>query len=275
MQMRPDRLVQWVARVVIPLMLATMWVSAASAASRQMLWQSRDQFVALESLEKGAEGANAHPAEVDQETLGALLASIDVRIDTSSAVEPLFTQAAQQAVVPHLVQALKKASPDQDVTFAVIGLHTSLYGLAKSPKVTTGRLFRRDGHLNLIIGMAQNDVNEREDRRLAPFIPGSRGEAAGGSWRILPRSGQDAFTLKRTDWVVFTDDPRALAVKAPEPVRQPQQQYVQPAAPVQQAAPAESRNPVERMTILNELRNKGLITEDEYKGKRQQILNGI
>ena len=102
----------------------------------------------------------------------------------NAAAEPLFTRKTLETLTPQLVLALQKAAPGDDITFAVIGLHDALYGLTKEPRVTTGRLFVRNGRLNLIVGLAQRDVNEREDRRLAPFTPGSRKTAAAGEWQL-------------------------------------------------------------------------------------------
>jgi len=274
MQDRTRRLKQIFTGVVLSAVLVIFVAASVSASSRQVLWQSRDQFVALEPLEQGADGSNAHPAEIAPETLTSLLASIDVRIEDAKGSAPLFTQESLQALVPQLHQALRAATAKDDVTFAVIGLYSSLYGLAKSPMVTTGRVFRRDGHLNLIIGMAQHNVNEREDRRLAPFVPGSRLKARDGAWQLMPHAGLDFFTLKRKDWIVFSDAPLPVAINQPEPAKNLPSQHTPVAAPHQQT-PADTRNPVERLTLLKELRDKGLITEDEYRGKRQQILNGL
>jgi hypothetical protein len=273
MQKCASRLGHGAVLMVVSALLAIVLVSSASAASRQTVWQSRDQFVALERLEPGAEGPNAHPVEMTPETLTTMLAAIDIRNEDSTGTEALFSQGALQLLVPQLQQALRKASAQDDVTFAVIGLHSALYGLAKSPKVTTGRMFFRNGRLNLIVGMAQHDVNEREDRRLAPFIPGSRRQTPAREWQLLPRAGQDVFTLKRKDWIVFNDAATLMNIVAPE-VSKSAVPHHTPIAPPRQA-PAESRNPVERMMILNELKNKGLISDEEYRGKRQQILDGL
>lgn len=250
-----------------------MSVNSAWSSDRRELWHSRDQFVALEGLEQQADGPNGLPAEVAPETLTALLTAIDVRNEGASGIDALFTPTALQTLVPQLLQALRTATARDDVTFAVIGLHRSLYGLAKSPKVTTGRLFLRDGHLNLIVGMVQRDVNEREDRRLAPFVPGSRNQAANGAWQLLPHAGQDLFTLKRKDWIVFTDDPHPVTISLPEPSKNVLPPHMQ-VAPMEQV-PVETRSPLDRMSILNELKNKGLITDEEYRAKRQQILNSL
>lgn len=256
--------------ILLALAYAMSGAGTVRAEERKMLWQSRDQFVALERQEQGG---NSHPVEVAPETLTALLAAIDVRPEPGGKVEALFTPASLEALVPHLHEALRTASVRDDVVFAVIGLHTSLLGFAKSPKVTTGRLFRQDGRLNLIVGQVQQDVNEREDRRLAPFVPGSRQQVSEGVWQLLPRAGQEAFTLTRKDWIVFTDVPRPVTITVPappKPVPPPQLPTAPPSA-----LPKETRTPVERMQILNELKSKGLISEEEFRNKRQQILDGI
>jgi len=175
---------------------------------------------------------------------------------------------AIQVLAPHLQKALKQAAPGQDVVFAVLGLHNALYGLAKSPRVTTGRVFFKAGKLNLIVGLVQKDVNEREDRRLSPFTPGSRQKQASGEWALLADT-----PLVRGDWLVFSEDWQAPVV--PSAVVEKKEAAV-PAAAVQPAKRSEEiRKPAERLIILKELKEKGLITEDEYRAKRQEILNGI
>jgi hypothetical protein len=37
----------------------------------------------------------------------------------------------------------------------------------------------------------------------------------------------------------------------------------------------DTRKLAERLTTLNELKEKGLISEEEYRGKRLDILNGL
>jgi hypothetical protein len=46
------------------------------------------------------------------------------------------------------------------------------------------------------------------------------------------------------------------------------------------AAPPEKRisdvrSPAERLSTLKELKDKGLISDEEYRGKRLEILNGL
>jgi hypothetical protein len=260
--------------MVVTVLLNSFFVSSALAGDKKMLWQSREQFVAIEPVEKDAEGKNTHPVTITTENLTTLLAAIDLRDGDTPAAETLFTQESLQNLVPYLQQALQTAGPGDDVTYAVIGLYKSLYGLAKRPKVTTGRLFFRDNKLNMIIGLAQQDVNDRVDRRLEPFTPGSRQKVANGDWKIVPHGGSDFFHLKRKDWIVFNNALGKISpvtsTSTPSPVP-----TSAPAAVPANPTPTETRNPSERIKVINELKNNGLITDDEYRIKRQQILDSL
>jgi len=237
----------------------------AHAADVRYLWQSREQFVALEPQDTPASGTaqtNDHPAELTLERLTAILASINIRATDGAKVESLFTGSATQTLAPYLQQGLRQASPSQDVTFAVIGLHDALYGLAKSPKVTTGRVFYKSGRLNIIIGLVQQEVRDRDDRRLFPFTPGSRQKASAGEWTLLTGA-----PLVRRDWLAFGEEWQT-PVAPPAAVEKPV--AVQPLKRIDDV-----RKPSERLGTLNELKEKGLISDDEYRTKRLEILNGI
>jgi len=167
------------------------------------------------------------------------------------------------------VEGLRKAARDEDVTFAIIGLHKSAIGLAKSPKVTTGRLFYQGGRFNIIFGLVQNDFNERADRRLSPFTPGSRQKVAEGEWTLLPHTGQSGYKQVRRDWVTFSEEWQTPVVQTPVAVKN---------IPSTKSAPAQNKDthtPAERLITLKELQEKGLISEEEYKTKRLEILNGL
>lgn len=261
------RLFHFSLAIVIILLLA----ATALAANRNTLWQTRDQFVALEpqdSLPAGPAEPNDHPVRLTSDRLTAILASLEIRTSDGDKPKPLFTAAAVQSIAPHLLRGLMEASPAEDVTFAVIGLHDTLYGLGKTPKVTTGRVFYWAGRFNLIIGLAHQEVRDREDRRLSPFTPGSRQKALQGEWEILPHPGQQGSSLNRKDWVVF-NDAWQTPVAEPAPA-------ATPAAAAQPGMRSnDTRMPAERLTTLKDLRDKGLISEEEYQRKRGQILDGL
>jgi hypothetical protein len=245
--------------------------SVSSASGGRYLWQSRDQFVAVvsrDTAKNAAADVNDHPVEMPLDRLSSIFSSISVRLSDGEKPGPLFTAAAVQVLVPYLQQGLRQAAPGDDVVFAVFGLHDALYGLAKSPRVTTGRVFYKAGKLNLIVGLVQKDVNEREDRRLSPFTPGSRQQISTGEWALLTDT-----PLVRRDWMAFGEEWQAPVVPAAVVEKKAAAGQVAPVQPVKRQE--EVRKPAERLMILNELKEKGLITEDEYRAKRLEILNGI
>ena len=252
------------------------WQSPAWAGGKVSLWQSRDQFVTLEPQDPAADGvapANDHPLELSAEQLSYLLGAIDLRSAKNEASEPLFTAKMLQLLAPYLQKGLSQAAPGQDVTFAVIGFHETLYGLGKQPKVTTGRLFSQGGKLCLIVGIAQQDVDDRDDRRLKPFTPGARRKpVTSGAWTLVPHGGQQVFTQKRADWVEFGKE--SLAAPVPPPVAERKPTASQPFLDIPQGRAVE-RSPADRLTTLNDLKNKGLISDEEYRAKRLEILNGL
>jgi hypothetical protein len=255
----------WFCSTASGLLVFLMLSSTAHTSDVRHLWQSRDQFVALERQDSSRDGAaisNDHPVEISPDRLTAILASIEVRTEDGGKPEQLLTNQSLEVLVPQMVQGFRRAAPGEDVTFAIIGLHKTLHGFAKNPKVTTGRAFYKGGRLNIIFGLVQKDFNEREDRRLSPFTPGSRQKASAGEWTLLTDT-----PLVRRDWVAFGAEWQAPVV---------------PATVVEKAAPGQPvkrhddvRKPTERLTTLNELKAKGLITEEEYRTKRLEILNGI
>jgi hypothetical protein len=268
---------RWTGRLCTAVAALTFLITAvaARAADSRQLWSSREQFVALAPQEKPANGPaqpNDHPVELALDRLTAILESIDIRATAGGKPEALFTKAAIEVIAPELLNGLKLASPKEDVTFAVIGLHSALYGLAKSPRVTTGRVFYKDGRLNIILGLVQQEVRDRDDRRLFPFTPGSRNSVSEGDWSLPQQQVLQGFTQLRKDWLTFSGEWRAAVVQAPVAEQRPAAQ-ITPPAPVKQVV--DTRSPAERLVTLKELKDKGLINDEEYRTKRLEILNGL
>lgn len=266
----------WLCSVAFAGLVLLMLSSTSHASDVRHIWQSRDQFVALERQDASQGGTaviNDHPVELSPDRLAAMLASVELHSEDSNRPEQLITNQSLEVLVPQMVQGFRQAAPSEDVTFAIIGLHKSMLGFAKSPKVTTGRAFFKGGRLNVIFGLVRNEFNEREDRRLSPFTPGSRQKAAQGEWVLLAQPGRNGFSLSRKDWVAFSDEWRAPVAQIPV---SDQNVPPVPTAPAQSGKRSnDTRSPAERLTTLNELKGKGLISEEEYQGKRMEILNGL
>ena len=260
--------------------LVLAWGVAGCAALRpagagqegRTVWESRDQFVRVVPREDGAEGgrtADARQATVTAPDLQRLFGSIRFVPREGGAPGPLFTATELAVLGEEVGKGLGQARSDEEVTFAVFGYYPVLHGLAKETRVTTGRVFLQDGELNLILGQVREDVNDRDDRRLFPFVPGSRQKVAHLPGRI--ETSGASYTLKRADCLVFRDLTAGRA-STPEPAVLP----APPAGPPG-SAPSHERKPSieERLMRLDGLKEKGLITDEEYRQKRRAILDEL
>ena len=251
------------------------------------IWKERDQYVVLEKQDRSAGSlpvANAHPANVSTERLSSLLESLEVRIPGQKKTQSLFNPAGIQILSEKIKQGLAAAAPGEDVTFAYVGTYPVLAMMAilKEDKITTGRVFCQDGKINIIFGLLNEKVNEKEDRRLNPYLPGSRSKVTPQEWVLVEKSGGEGFTRKRPDWLVFPLAAPAFkatsSVEPAVPVDVPAAAVIAPVVPdVTRATPVQAvkKSPEERLTILNGLKSKGLVTEEEYRAKRQEILNDL
>ncbi len=255
--------------------------TGADLAGRENVWQSRDQFVKIEKQDKPAQGAvavNAHPADVPVERLRDIFASIEVGSDSNAV--PLFHDEELAILGDNIHAGLAAARPDEDVTFAVIGHYPVILGL-KQRSVTTGRVFCREGQVNIIFGDVHRVVRDNEDRRLYPFLPGSRSVAHQGEWKLTARKGGESLVMVRPDWVTFPIVGPAAPVVAPAVREEPGRaapagtattpSVVSPAKP----AAAGRKSVEERLRTLNDLHDKKLITDEEYRAKRREILDEL
>ena len=266
-------------RVPILVMVFVAVAGSVMASSRRVLWESREQYVAIESQDdvKGKMPVpNDHPAEITQDRITDILSSIEFRPEgKNSRPTQLLTPTSISVLAPLVLDALRQATPKEDVSFAVIGLYSTSMGLGKAPKVTSGRLFYQGGKLNVIIWKAQGDYNERQDRRLDPFLPGSREYTADGDWSLLPQAGQEAMVRVRKDWITFDKNWKPAEQPAAAAAAGPGQPGQTPAAAFGALFSGKTGKVTERLTILKELRDKGVITEEEYRGRRLTILNEL
>jgi len=188
------------------------------------------------------------------------------------------------------------------VVFAVVGVTKVLWGLTRSPAVTAGRGFVRNGELNLIFGEVLRPVDRYSGRQVEPFVPGLRASPRRLSASIVAGPGvgfhEDAAGV-RPDWVVVK-----LGDGGRKPVPPPDSESTErPAAPAPAiaapTAPAEGpgdsvsagggeirgervgeESPEaeaigRRLGVVEELRRRGLISEEEYRAKRKEILDDI
>lgn len=217
----------------------------------------------------GAVPPNDHPAEISARQVRAWLRELEVMPEDGGEPIPLVPPEQLSELSALIAQALGDAQPDEDVVFHVFRKAGSWFGSER--RVTTARVFYRDDALNLIFGELDDFFSEQIDRNLQPLKPGYRHKTTELSGRVVD-APQVAFVDDRTDWIRLDAD----AVATVEPA---EQRAV--AAPTATPAPAEpaprSRDPrwtqlEERLLILDGLRQKGLITQEDYEAKKQELL---
>jgi hypothetical protein len=307
------------------------------------LWTSGEQFVAIEKQDRQQGAAvrpNQHITEISVERVRTMLESMELRSPDKDRNMPLFNEDEIRILSEYIPVGLALAGNDEDVTFAVIGNYVEALGVLKKREVTTGRVFYQDGRINIIFGDIHRELKEtmgvKEDRRLNPFLPGSRTGSVGyQDGTILPKPGGEVFAKNRQDWVAFqlgsgggeafaqaeqeaaeetppvrrdntgtmSPAPYELASGAPKKtatqVPAAEQKYTPPAVTPKYtptagtpsytgsavrggrsstqgvSQPVVKKSIEERLLILNNLRSKRLITEDEYRDKRMEILSEL
>lgn len=209
---------------------------------------------------------NDHPVEIPARRIRAWLRDLEVRPEEGG--QPLSLVPAEQLseLSAIVAQALGDARPDEDVVFHVFRATGSWFGGER--RVTTARVFRRHGALNLIFGDLDDFYSEQVNRELHPLKPGSRDSESELSGKVV-ESPRVAFVDNREDWI---------RVDAPSVAAKPARSSPTIAAPAPVSAPAStSQDPrwtqlEERLLILDGLRRKGLISQEDYETKKQELL---
>ena len=284
-----------------------------------VLWEINEQYVRLETqdeLPRGATPPNDHPVDLDPVALGNALASIIMwesgGFFRDEQTTPLFSSAQAELLGRYVSEGLAKASPGEDVTFNSRSYASVLLDVAKERQWTTGRLFYRDGRLNLILGEFRKKVSKdkrgaeasfgilEEDWRDVNFARARRDKQGTFKGRVAETEGVTLSTevKGRTDWIVVDVEPAAeayVAAQTPNEIREQQRRAEEEAARLtlerremreEMARLKKQINDLsrgggtsasleERLTTLGTLKDKGLITDDEYQQRRREILQDI
>ncbi len=305
------------------------------AETSSVIWKHRDQFVRIESQDRGTTQppANDHPANLSAKQIRNILNSLDVQFEGDEKPAPLFTLKELEILGDACSAGLAQAGPREDVTFAIAGIHRDLISFSKDRSISTYRVFVDNGQLNLIIGTLHQTYAGSTDRRIIPLVPGSRKYTPPNprrnniAWQIMPEAGLELKTIdgrERHDWLVLNTNPQlwksAMAEKKEaketakdafreasevreesaqleveqqrmrselQEMKQTIEQMKQTpavgasapvAAPVAIPAPAAAtglEKIEQRLQILQQLKAKGLINDQEYRAKKQEILDSI
>ena len=270
--------------ILLAALLPALPVCAAETA--KTIWKSDSEYVRL-IARGGARGArNDHPVKITQKTLSSILTNLKVapkknkprdtvvNIQLDEAVS-LFSPAAAQRFGKVLSGALRKAKPNEDIAFQSKD-NTSLVGFLKKPVHTTGRMFWKNGRLNIIFGSVHKGIVKRwlygrEVGSVSQPRAAERGvTVANPDYHIALTPGvRHARTRKgkiRADWIVIDPDIAAHSVAV-------EQKPMAARPAVRGSRPARSLE--DRLRRLKKLRRDGLISEKNYREKVREILDEL
>ncbi len=281
------------------------------AAASEVIWQTGPNvFFRYANLSKSAAGSNDHPAELQPEQLTKIVQSLQIQ-GKDAQPEPLFTAEQATLLGRHLAAGLQRARPDQDIIFALERSEERPFFMRSAQFFVAGRAFYRDNRLNIIIGDYDRRRNVAYEETYDPtrvgiaryqFDHGRRARKTKSFKKtVLNVSGVENKQVqgtRRDDWLVIdvpaasaAYDSQARAQRDADIVRRRQelkevldggeaQGLPVEAAP---AVPATAPPPrgiswaelEEGLTTLDRLRQRGLITEQEYNTKKQEMLDAL
>lgn len=216
-------------------------------------------------------------------------------------------------IASYVGDGLSKASPNEDIIFNVRGYTDAMMSMAKRRVWTTGRVFFLDGKLHLIIGEHRKMIDKAKKNVEASFgivddfsdvyfQPGSRKRKGKMQGRIVTTEGVELAEGEggRPDWITIDVKKAALAYRqaqVPVAVRKEEIKAKAEAAKLtlerrqmreemarmrkelqelQQGQGSAVTSSIEdRLTQLNALHEKGLISDGDFEKRKQEILNDI
>ncbi|MEW9899840.1 SHOCT domain-containing protein [Chitinivorax sp. PXF-14] len=222
---------------------------------------------------------NQQPATVDVETVRATLKLVELQDGKHR--YPLFTDEERATLGDAFSRGFARAGASQDMVFLSSDRHGAIGLLA--PKLgTSGRVFIRDGMLNLIVGDAHVEYQSqyRMTKFMYPFQLGERGRASKVQLKLAAGAEGAGAHLLRGDWVALpltaaVPAPAARPAPAPAPVPSATAPAAPAAAPMAMPMMRDGRSVEERLRTLQGLRDKGLVSDDEYRQKRIDILKDL
>lgn len=247
-----------------------------------VLWTGEDQWVRIQRQDDPAALPNDHPAPLGTAAVASALGALHIRLvdqDTGAETQrAVFTHEELGNLAPQVAAGLAKAGPRQDVTFSTIGSHPlggGGGGLIKDPGVNAGRVFYEDDKLNVIFGELQSNYRKRNvfgrrDQDFDPRRQGTREKASKQKWTLATLPGIALHPTRdggvREDWVTIDPAVAGAQTAATEPAA------TTATGPTSRKTAGDLER---RLQILKDLKDKGLISEEAYNAKVQELLSEL
>lgn len=294
--------------------LAFLSVAVASHADEDDLYKSGlNLYIRLAEQDSSAV-PNQHPVTLDGPAIGDALSIIQVWEKNwfkPNEAQKVFSTEQARLLGQYIALGLSKATPGQDIIFALGRTDKGFLSVIRELSYTSGRAFFANGKLNLIIGEYRRLPDKFQERANASsgapeikyfFAHGKRTKPSDFNLAVVTGEGVDTHTVsgsKRRDWFEIDIKQAAATLAArialekqsaggadSEVVRQEAARLAQERREMRlemarmrrdmEQGAATSAEPAEqRLKTLEELQKKGLISDEEYARKREEILKDI
>ena len=266
-------------------------------------------------LDDSAFGKNDHPINFDEEDLINVFSALvytETGILGGEAVVSVFSYSQIRILAEYLSKGLSEAKPNQDIIYSIGGSSKKVIVLTKK-SYTTGSVFYKDNKLNILIGehnYMRSEAMEKELDRSGRgeikynFSYGKRTKKSNKfKESLLSIAGVNQKVVNgklRQDWIEIdvkiaaeaylaskeeeedsgASSARILKIEAAKLAKQRREMRSEMARlrrdmNKKDKAVSSTRSIEDRITTLDELLVKELISKEEYAAKRKEILNDI
>ena len=258
---------------------------------------------------------NSHPAQLNANQITNALEGLEAwsggGFFKKKELRSLFSLQQARLLGQFISAGLAKARTDQDIVF-VLARSEKKYLVLQNRGYTGGRAFYLDDKLHLIIGDYDNEGDRFKEtvqkshgvtETKQYFKHGRRAKSVGFKGTIVGRAGIEAHVdgkKTRRDWIEIDLEQAATVYLAEKAEQAPQETVTSAAMQAEAARMARERREMrlemakmrkemqsspggdnsgqtveQRLMTLKELRDKELISSEEYQQKREEILGDI
>lgn len=179
------------------------------------------------------------------------------------AVEPVFSDEEVRYLGVALQRAFQDATADEQILFALA--RPSDTGVTQ---VTSGAWFVEAGHMHLRLANCRMGVTMPSIKRQIWKDP--LFTQAGAFYELVPGDHQALVTASPDRTSLFRPDPTELVIDLSE-----RHDVTLPTAPESTSTRPSAASLEERLAVLKRLHEQGLITEEDYRLKKQQLLDQL
>ena len=272
-----------------------------------IIWQAgANEIIKYIDQDTPSPGKNDHPVVLQAKQINIILQSIKFpqQEEDDPAKEKefksVFTDQQANLLGRYLEQGLKQAKPDQDITFVMEKSVKRSSILKPARYFVAGRVFYKDNQLNIIIGDYDRLRNEAFEAVNDPtgtghihysFDYGERSKPSKFKKAIISINGieyKQLNSIRRDDWLVIDVNVASKAIEQMAIIRN-KDEMANKRKELMEVLGSDDTIPIDvtnspgkathsleqRLTELKHLRNKDLITDEEYAQKRKQILEDL